>query len=370
MDSQRLCAETSGFENHDYKDSSNCKNVNDFCEDVYSSKGYQNLAFASECDCLQCELDIAEFKMKHWNGKRGKGLDCARKHVADEQSGEDYDFIKDNSSEQHHVKTSSMRPKQCPRYERDSSITENHKLNENRFPQQKENGSVHEIQETSSAYYNLAFDVDSEISDCEFDEPQEEASLVMKSEEIEIEIDRSIGDKINPEAEQIEGSHNPFLVNAIELDYRDKDRRLGNNGSDGTTVEDIDGEDVVGDKTISTDEMTIEKTPEITIDNPDDVTDNMRDKKTSIDETKTDNDDDFLWMEAIELDCYSPSFADDLANLNYAHIITTDRFTTGKCQEVILLNHHAHNTDGLAQECSNSSVLAMELLQSCTKPLI
>ena len=28
------------------------------------------------------------------------------------------------------------------------------------------------------------------------------------------------------------------------------------------------------------------------------------------------------------------------------------------------------NIDGLVQECSNSSVLAMELLQSCTKPLI
>ena len=27
-------------------------------------------------------------------------------------------------------------------------------------------------------------------------------------------------------------------------------------------------------------------------------------------------------------------------------------------------------SDGLVQDCSNSSVLAMELLQSCTKPLI
>ena len=29
-----------------------------------------------------------------------------------------------------------------------------------------------------------------------------------------------------------------------------------------------------------------------------------------------------------------------------------------------------HNIDGLVQDCSNSSVLAMELLQSCTKPSI
>ena len=29
-----------------------------------------------------------------------------------------------------------------------------------------------------------------------------------------------------------------------------------------------------------------------------------------------------------------------------------------------------HHVDGLVQDCSNSSVLAMELLQSCTKPLM
>ena len=31
------------------------------------------------------------------------------------------------------------------------------------------------------------------------------------------------------------------------------------------------------------------------------------------------------------------------------------------------LNFHAH-VDGLVQDCGNSSALAMELLQSCTKP--
>ena len=29
----------------------------------------------------------------------------------------------------------------------------------------------------------------------------------------------------------------------------------------------------------------------------------------------------------------------------------------------------SHQVDGLVQDCSNSSALAMELLQSCTKPL-
>ena len=29
-----------------------------------------------------------------------------------------------------------------------------------------------------------------------------------------------------------------------------------------------------------------------------------------------------------------------------------------------------HHIDGLVQDCSKSSVLAMDLLQSCTKPLI
>ena len=31
---------------------------------------------------------------------------------------------------------------------------------------------------------------------------------------------------------------------------------------------------------------------------------------------------------------------------------------------------HIHHIDGLVQDCSNSSALAMELLQSCTKPSI
>ena len=31
---------------------------------------------------------------------------------------------------------------------------------------------------------------------------------------------------------------------------------------------------------------------------------------------------------------------------------------------------HDCDIDGLVQDCSNSSALAMELLQSCTKPLI
>ena len=33
-------------------------------------------------------------------------------------------------------------------------------------------------------------------------------------------------------------------------------------------------------------------------------------------------------------------------------------------------NFHMEHIDGLVQNCSNSSVLAMELLQSCTKPSI
>ena len=34
------------------------------------------------------------------------------------------------------------------------------------------------------------------------------------------------------------------------------------------------------------------------------------------------------------------------------------------------MQHAMSNIDGLVQDCSNSSALAMELLQSCTKPLI
>ena len=34
------------------------------------------------------------------------------------------------------------------------------------------------------------------------------------------------------------------------------------------------------------------------------------------------------------------------------------------------LNNGVYYIDGLAQDCSNSSVLAMELLQSCTKTSI
>ena len=33
-------------------------------------------------------------------------------------------------------------------------------------------------------------------------------------------------------------------------------------------------------------------------------------------------------------------------------------------------SHYKYNTDGLVQDCSNSSALAMELLQSCTEPSI
>ena len=37
-----------------------------------------------------------------------------------------------------------------------------------------------------------------------------------------------------------------------------------------------------------------------------------------------------------------------------------------------MAQHHQalDHLDGLVQDCSNSSALAMELLQSCTKPLI
>ena len=33
-------------------------------------------------------------------------------------------------------------------------------------------------------------------------------------------------------------------------------------------------------------------------------------------------------------------------------------------------DHGKHHMEGLAQDCSNSSALAMELLQSCAKPSI
>ena len=33
-------------------------------------------------------------------------------------------------------------------------------------------------------------------------------------------------------------------------------------------------------------------------------------------------------------------------------------------------NFHYNDIDGLAQDCSNSSALAMELMQSCAKPSI
>ena len=36
----------------------------------------------------------------------------------------------------------------------------------------------------------------------------------------------------------------------------------------------------------------------------------------------------------------------------------------------INVSHQKVNIDGLVQDCSNSSVLAMELLQSCIKPSI
>ena len=36
----------------------------------------------------------------------------------------------------------------------------------------------------------------------------------------------------------------------------------------------------------------------------------------------------------------------------------------------IIYSHCIAYIDGLVQDCSNSSVLAMELLQSCTKPSI
>ena len=37
---------------------------------------------------------------------------------------------------------------------------------------------------------------------------------------------------------------------------------------------------------------------------------------------------------------------------------------------MVYLNIQTLDIDGLVQDCSNSSALAMELLQSCTKPLI
>ena len=37
---------------------------------------------------------------------------------------------------------------------------------------------------------------------------------------------------------------------------------------------------------------------------------------------------------------------------------------------VLMLGNMKDNIDGLVQDCSNPSVLAMELLQSCTKPYI
>ena len=41
--------------------------------------------------------------------------------------------------------------------------------------------------------------------------------------------------------------------------------------------------------------------------------------------------------------------------------------TAGSASTLYVCKHHI---DGLAQDCSNSSEIAMELLQSCTKPSI
>ena len=40
------------------------------------------------------------------------------------------------------------------------------------------------------------------------------------------------------------------------------------------------------------------------------------------------------------------------------------------CLESVFINLFDQHFDGLVQDCSNSSALAMELLQSCTKPSI
>ena len=42
------------------------------------------------------------------------------------------------------------------------------------------------------------------------------------------------------------------------------------------------------------------------------------------------------------------------------------------CLSYLVMGHvvRSHDIDGLVQDCSNSSALAMELLQSCTKPSI
>ena len=41
-----------------------------------------------------------------------------------------------------------------------------------------------------------------------------------------------------------------------------------------------------------------------------------------------------------------------------------------KCLLMMALHNELEHIDGLVQDCGNSSALAMELPQSCTKPLI
>ena len=63
--------------------------------------------------------------------------------------------------------------------------------------------------------------------------------------------------------------------------------------------------------------------------------------------------------------------------------LQTDRWIAGRTRWILHTPHqlccvavqidpknHTHYFDGLAQDCSNSSAIAVELLQSCTKPLI
>ena len=45
----------------------------------------------------------------------------------------------------------------------------------------------------------------------------------------------------------------------------------------------------------------------------------------------------------------------------------TGQFVVFEVQHWVMIEHSQH-IEGLVQDCSNSSALAMELLQSCTKP--
>ena len=67
--------------------------------------------------------------------------------------------------------------------------------------------------------------------------------------------------------------------------------------------------------------------------------------------------------------CYLGSYWPPVLKI-HLYILQHKWLATGKCFHVMTSSWFCTSLiDGLVQDCSNSSVLAMELLQSCTKPL-